>query len=423
MTKRKITIAALIGNVIEYFDFTLFGFFSPLFANLFFPASNPSLALLSTLGIFAASFVIRPIGGIVFGHVGDKYGRRIALSMSILLMAIATLSIALIPTYDQIGVIAPIALCLFRLLQGFSTGGEFNGALIFLIEHNHKGKAGVIGSLLLSSSAVGACLAVMCGAIALSPGMPAWLWRIPFIIGAIFGVVGLFLRLQVAESPEFIQKPADQALQYPFITVIKKDWRGILKITFAVGFGFVLINMLIVYMNVFLNKFMAIPLNKAFWMNNIAILVYAVTAPIVGALSDKIGQIIIMKFVAVMSFVLSLPIFILISTANICYILLAEIILGILAASYAGVSATYMFKMFPTRTRYSGTAFGFSLASAIFGGTAPILSTYLIQKTGNLMMPAYYIAVCSIIGFVAVLEKKRDGNYDSRAISDTPHRA
>jgi len=203
--KKKVIIASVLGNALELYDFSLYGIFVPLFATLFFPTGNPTVALLASLATFAVGFLTRPLGGILFGYLGDRFGRKNALLISIMLMALPTLIISFLPTYAQIGILAPILLLLCRLLQGLCAGGEYTGASIFIIEHLGKSRRGLAGSLISASGAIGSLIAMLLGAALLQPGLPEWSWRIPFLMGAFLALIGFYIRRSLQESPEFTE--------------------------------------------------------------------------------------------------------------------------------------------------------------------------------------------------------------------------
>ena len=399
ISNRKILIASTVGNIIEFYDFTLYGFFTPLIAQLFFPSSDPRTAILSTLAIFAAGFLMRPLGGIIFGHIGDRFGRKIALSASILLMSFATALMGLLPSYEMVGIWASISLMVCRLLQGISAGGEYNGAFILLIEHGNKQKIGVIGSFIVSSCALGALLAVFLGSIALKEDMPAWAWRVPFILGSLVGFLGLYIRLKINESPEFLAYLHKQPpLKFPLIYAFKENKRAFLRTIGVTTLSLTLINVLVVYINVYLNKTLLIPLRDVLQLNTFALLVFVITAPIAGILSDKIGHIRLIKILTIISMISTYPVFLLLNTQEFYFILCGEILLSIVTASLAGISNAFMYTEFPIAFRYSGSAFSNGIGSAI-GGMAPFIASWLIFTTGNILMPPLYIVVCALITF------------------------
>ncbi|MBX9837698.1 MAG: MFS transporter, partial [Silvanigrellaceae bacterium] len=218
----KAILAAMTGNALEYYDVMLYGFFATMLAPLFFPSDNQAVSYISSLGTFAAGFVMRPVGGLLFGHLGDKFGRRFALVLSIFLVTLPTLTIGLLPTYAEIGIAAPVILVICRLLQGLCVGGEYSGASIFVIEYSKKGKECFAGSILTASGNFGGVMGTFCGFIFTLAFMPTWGWRIPFIIGALMGVMGYYIRTRVNESPEFENMKDEKKEKVPLWSVLEK---------------------------------------------------------------------------------------------------------------------------------------------------------------------------------------------------------
>lgn len=292
---------------------------------------------------------------------------------------------------------ASIALMICRILQGISTGGEYNGALILLIEHSNKRKSGFIGSFITSSCALGALFAVFLGTLALKVDMLAWAWRVPFIIGSLIGLLGLYIRTKIDESPEFLAHLHKEVpLKIPLIHAFRESKDALLKTISITAFSLTLINILVVYMNVYLNKILLIPLEDVLALNTFALVVFVVTAPVAGILSDKMGQVPLIKVIIMTSMILIYPIFMLLQLQTFYFILCGETILSILAASLAGVSNAFIYTGFPFASRYSGSAFSFGIGGAI-GGAAPFMISWLIYSTDNIMMPPIYIIIFSLI--------------------------
>lgn len=406
--KKKVIIASVLGNALELYDFSLYGIFAPLFATLFFPTGNPTVALLASLATFAVGFLMRPLGGILFGYLGDRFGRKNALSISIMLMALPTLIISFLPTYAQIGILAPILLLLCRLLQGLCAGGEYTGASIFIIEHLGKSRRGLAGSLISASGAIGSLIAMLLGAALLQPGLPEWSWRIPFLMGAFLALIGFYIRRSLQESPEFTELLVQQVPSSgaPLLVAFQKYPISILR-AFAIGaFANVLANTLVVYLNVYLTKVVGISISHSMFFNSIGLLVVIFMIPFMGWLSDKIGQSTLMRLGACLVFVSVYPLFSLLKSGLGENIIGVQIFLAVIMSLFLGPSNAFMNRLFPASTRYSGIAFGYCLGMAMMGGTMPLISTYLIEITHTMMAPAYYLMICSFMGFLAVYEKK-----------------
>ena len=404
MKKFKILTSGFIGTTLEIYDFTLYGVLSIVISYTFLPSDDPTAALLATLGIFATGFIMRPIGGLVLGHIGDRYGRKKALSLAILLMAIPTFLIGVLPAYNQIGILAPVILILCRLLQGFCAGGEFNGASIFVIEHMQNSRAGFYGAIINSANALGGLLAMFVGAIALMPDMPSWSWRVCFILGSAIGIVGLYVRKRVDESPEFeeaCKKVSSSSI--PIKEAICESYGSILCAIGMAACGTAYIYMQLVYMNIYLTKVVGIAINKSMFINSIGLVAIIFFTPFIGHLSDKLGRKSIMITFATLGLVLAYPIFMLLQIGSLWSIILPQIILGLIFGGYTGPMHAYLAELFPVRSRYSGVTLGFCLGQAVFGGITPFVATYLIEVTQNPLSPAFYLMICSFIGIVAAL--------------------
>ena len=415
-SKNRIILASVLGNALELYDFSLYGIFAPLFATLFFPAYNSTTALLASLMTFAVGFFMRPLGGILFGHLGDRFGRKNALSLSITLMALPTLIIGFLPTYDQIGLLAPFILLLCRLLQGLCAGGEYNGASIFIIEHLGKSRSGLAGSLISASGAIGSLIAMMLGATLLHSSLPSWSWRIPFLLGAFLAFIGFYMRKRLQESPEFSELLSKKSTQHsstdiPLLMAFRNYPLSIFR-AFAVGaFANVLANTLVVYLNVYLTKVVGISIAHSMFFNSVGLFVVIFMIPFMGWLSDKVGQSILMRIGSILVMSSIYPLFLLLNSGINTKIIAVQISLAILMSLFLGPSNAFMNRLFPASTRYSGIAFGYCSGMAVMGGTMPAISTYLIAITGDIMAPAYYLMVCGFIGFLAVYK-----------IKDTPFR-
>ena len=415
-SKSRIILASVLGNALELYDFSLYGIFAPLFATLFFPTGNPTVALLASLMTFAVGFFMRPLGGILFGHLGDRYGRKRALSLSIIFMALPTCIIGCLPTYDQIGLCAPLSLLFCRLLQGLCAGGEYNGASIFIIEHLGKAQSGLAGSLISTSGAIGSLIAMMLGALFLHSDLPSWTWRLPFFIGAVLAFIGFYIRRTLEESPEFLQSRAQKSTQQssrfqPLLCAFRDSPLSIAR-AFAVGaFANVLANTLVVYLNVYLTKVVGLSIVHSMLFNSIGLFVVIFMIPVMGWLSDRIGYNIVMKWGALLVMSGIYPLFLLLNAGTSGTIFFVQIFLALFMSLFLAPSNAFMNGLFPTSTRYSGIAFGYCLGMAMMGGTMPVISTYLIAITHNVMAPAYYLIFCGFIGFLSVYKMRPVENF------------
>ncbi len=401
--QRKAVLAAGIGNVMEWYDWGVYGFFAPIFAIHFFPASDPIVALLLTLATFAIGFFMRPIGGAILGPFGDRAGRRNAMAVQILIMAVASLVISALPGYHTIGLLAPILLLLARLAQGFSTGGEFGASSAFLVEYAPKRRRGLIGSLQQVSVGLGTlCASAVASLVMTSLGHNAlynWGWRIPFWIGAVVGFFGLYLRLSVNETPAFTKVELEQKVSSrPLWDAIYKHPRDFMRV-----FGITIAGTLTYYMWVlFLPTYVAnttnMSLSSVTLVNTICLVIFIGVIPLSAALSDKIGRRPLLLMFAGGFLMLSYPLFLWLKSGSLTVFFFVEMIGLLLITGYSGTTATVMAEQFTTEVRNTGIAVPYALAVAIFGGTAPFISTYLISIKEVNIMPLYLMASAVVSG-------------------------
>lgn len=390
MSPKRIMLSSIFGNALEFYDFTLYGVFAAVIANQFFPGSDDTAKLLCSLAALAVGFLTRPLGAIIFGHVGDIFGRKHALSFSVLFMGVPTFLIGICPSYADIGITASIIIFCCRILQGIFTGGEYNGAAIFSIEHLGKKYPGAVGGFITGSCVIGAFTATLLGSWTQGQGMAEWAWRIPFILGGAFGVFGYFMRRTVTETPEFIsivsksKAPLFQALlanpRSSFISFVFGSFNGVLTYT------------LFTFLNIYLSRYFSIPLEKAMFMNLFGLFAFMVGSPSMGYLLDKLGQRLFLFGTVLSIFVFALPIFFLISSKVIFAMYLGQILLGLCVASIAGTGHAVMQTLFPASDRYSGVSFNFSLGMGIFGGITPMVYIGMIERfQATLFFPAFVL--------------------------------
>jgi MHS family proline/betaine transporter-like MFS transporter len=408
----RTVVAGVIGNVLEWYDFALFGFFAPVISRLFFPSEDRLASLLATFGVFAIGFVMRPVGGAVFGHIGDRVGRKKALELSVILMAVPTTLVGVLPTYHRIGIAAPIILTLVRMLQGASVGGELIGSMSFLGEHSPAGRRGLLGSW-TSCSATGGVLIGSAVAALVTRTLPhvallAWGWRVPFLCGSLVGLAGLWLRRGIAESPRFSEET--EVARSPVTEALRRDTRAILG-TFglaslmAVGFY-----LPFVWLSTWMAHINRPPLDDALTVNTIALAAFTALIPAGGMLSDRLGRKPVLVAGAGAFLVLTYPLFLLLSRGTFASALGAQLAFAVCGALFIGTCPAAFVEMFPTRTRYSGIAIGYNLAQAILGGTTPLIATWLIRATGNDRAPAFYLMIAAAVaGTVALTMEDRSG--------------
>ena len=406
-TARKAVTAGAIGNFIEWYDFAVYGFFATIIAGQFFPSEDRVASLLATFAVFAVSFFMRPVGAFVFGHYGDRVGRRSTLAVAVILMGIATLMIGVLPTYGQVGVFAPILLVVARLLQGFSAGGEWSGSAAFMVEYAPESRRGLYGSWqqfsIVAGLLVGSAIGAFLGTVMPEDALNAWGWRIPFILGILVGAVGLYLRLRLEDTPAFrVIEQKNEVASAP----IKESFtshRGesVTAIGFTVGWT-VSYYILLTYMPTYVSETLGIPLTTALFSNAIGLIVLMALIPFTGALSDRIGRKPLLIAFSALIALLTYPLFLLVSTGSLILIVLGQVLFGLIISLFSGPGPAALVEMFPTNVRYSALGVSYNIAVAAFGGTAPFIATYLISSTGSNLAPGIYLIVAALITLIFV---------------------
>lgn len=388
--------ALMIGNALEYYDFFLYSFFVSIISPLFFPLSDSLTVLMMGFSVFAVGFVARPIGAIFFGHMGDKYGRKKALLGTLILMAFSTVGIGLLPTYEMVGIFAPLFLILFRLLQGFAAGGEVNGVAVFGLEQTTPERHGLVGALINSSAGIGAIMATSMGLIFTNNLMPDWSWRIPFCLGGIVAFVGIYLRHTLNE-PE--QK---KSVTVPLLDIMQNHPLSFIKAVGVGGFLHVPFYIIVGYMNPTLHAKGFISSTELMLMNTAVTLIGVLIMPLLGHFSDKIGQRRLMLWSALGQMALAFPVLMTYTQGNLFEILFVQVGLLMLAEGFISPSNAYLNTLFPSECRYSGVAFGCCLGIALFGGTTPLFCSQLAKSFGPIWGPSFYLIGTAILGIFSV---------------------
>jgi MFS transporter, MHS family, proline/betaine transporter len=405
---RKAVTAAVIGNVLEWYDFGVYGFLAAIIGRNFFPGKDPVTELLAAFLTFGLGFAARPIGGIVIGRMGDTHGRKTALMLTIFLMAAGTFLIGLIPTYASIGFVAPALLLFARLLQGFSTGGEWGGSTAFIVEwapKEHRGLYGsfqqmsVVGGLLLGSS-----FAALLNTVLTSEQMGDWGWRIPFLLGGILGPVGLYMRRTIDETPAYKKVVS-------ISTAPSTGTNGIALAARAFGFTIawtVCFYVLLTYMPSWTARYMKLTPAAALWSNSIGFIALVMAIPIMGHLSDRYGRKPLLLLCCASFVVLPWPLFSYLSSGNVPFIMLVLVQVGIaiFISMYSGVGPAAIAEIFPTRNRSTWMTTGYALAVAVFGGSAPYLSIWMIDKLGTPIAPVYYLMAAAAVSLLVIWRLK-----------------
>jgi len=398
----RAVLAASIGNAFEWFDFIIYGFFAVAIAKAFFPAEDETASLLLTLASFGATFVMRPFGAIVLGIFADRHGRKASLALSISMMMAATAITAFAPAYASVGMFAPIAIVGARLIQGFSAGGEFGSATVFLAELN-PARRGFYASWQFAGQGLSAVVATGFGAVLSSAltikQLELWGWRIPFVFGLLIGPIGYYIRRHVGEAFEFQPVPATFA---PL-----RETLAHAKTKLLVALGLVVLVTVAAYTAVFMPTYAIRDLGLSpaggFIASLLAGLIQVAIIPVVGALSDRLGRLPIAT-VAVVAILISVhPLFSwLDAMPTVGALIMVQTALGVLVAAYAGAIPALISELFPIGMRTTAVAMSYSLAVAIFGGFAPFIIAWLIEVTGSNLAPSYYVMFAAAISLAAL---------------------
>jgi len=413
---QRAVLSCAVGQVFEIYDFVIYGFLASTIAKAFFPAGDPVAALLSTFAAFAVGFCVRPLGAIVIGAYGDRRGRREALVLTIGVMALATGAIGLIPKYETIGIAAPIILVLCRVLQGFSTGGEWGGAAAMLVEYAPANQRAFLSSFQQAGTALGLLLATLSVALLTSmfstDAFNSWGWRLPFLLGFILGPIGYYLRTQIAETPAFTKTVAEEKLaRSPLIETLSTQKPGLFVAFGISALPCVIYWVFLVFLPTYAAQHLNISASATFFSTTFSGLLYLVLSPIMGYLSDRIGRKPLLLTAAVAAIVLAYPLFLLLVSFNsLAGFVLVQAIATVILTLTTGVLCAVLSEMFPTRIRYTALSVSYGLAVAIFGGFAPLISTALAQMTGDPLAPAYYVVFSGLLTLLGALFVREGGN-------------
>ena len=404
-SQRRLLIAGVAGNVLEWYDFSIYGFFALAIGQHFFPSHSKSTELIDAYGAFAAGFLMRPLGALVFGRIGDRLGRHHALMLSVLAMALPTFAIGLLPTYQQIGITATILMVALRLIQGLSVGGEYTTSVVFMVERCPSTRRGLVGAFGSSGAFAGVMLgsAVGTAVASLMPqaALMLWGWRIPFLLGISIGIAGYFIRREISSAGEPVR------VEPPPLRELLSTKSGRIfqvagfKVLDAVGFY-----LMFVYSTTYLSEIVGFSKRRALAINTIGMLAATITLPLAGALSDRIGRKPVLVASAALIAVFSWSLFNLLWHPQFHVPLLGQIGFAILIGLFDGVSPSFAAEAFPASVRCSGVALSHNLVMALLGGTAPLVATYLIDRTNSEMAPPVYLICAAIISMLFVLSMR-----------------
>ncbi|WP_019549281.1 MFS transporter [Streptomyces sulphureus] len=407
-TQRRAVTAAMIGNATEWYDYAVYGYLAVVLGEVFFPSSVDGLPLLASFATFAVAFAVRPLGAFVLGPLNDRIGRKRTLSFTILTMAASTAAIGLLPGYATAGALAPVCLVLARLVQGFAVGGEYGGASTFVVEYapdRRRGfwaswlECGAIGGFLLASG-----LTTLLTYALPDAAMEAWGWRVPFLLALPLGTIGLYLRLRLTDTPSF-RALAERGGEpgAPVREVVTAHRKRVVLCGGVVVFSSVGTYVLLTYLPSHLTEELGMAAATAQALVFVAGLLLTAAIPFAGALSDRVGRRTMLVGAAVGYVVLALPAFLLLRQGSWPPVLLGLLLLTACHAPVLGTTTAMLPALFPARVRGTGVAVGYNLSFALFGGTAPLLMTFAVERTGNLSVPALYLVAVALVSLPAVL--------------------
>jgi MHS family proline/betaine transporter-like MFS transporter len=402
-TVRKAVGAAAMGNLVEWFDYGIYSYVAIYIAMSFFPGGDESANVALTFALFAVAYLVRPLGGMILGPLGDRVGRKRVLALTIVVMSAASFAIGLLPTFGAVGWVAPILLVVARLVQGFATGGEYGGAAAFIAEYAPDKRRGFYCSFLEFGTTGGFVLAaglVTVLQLGLSPeAMASWGWRIPFLIAGPLGLVGLYLRSKLEDTPAFRElEERHQVSESPLKDTLVHHWRPVL-----VCMGLVLFYNVVFYMPTYLQTTLGLAETPALlYILGMMLMIMFVIIP-VGALSDRIGRKPLIVAACIGFIVLGYPAFMLLALGTVTGTVAGLVILGLLLVMLLGTMSATLPALFATDVRYGGFSIGYNLSTSIFGGTAPFVLETLVISTGNNAMPGIYLVVASVISMAAVI--------------------
>lgn len=398
----KLLAGGIIGNMMEWFDFAVYGFFAVIIGKNFFPKEDPVAQVIAAFGVFAVGFMMRPLGGILIGFIGDRYGRQRAMLISVAAMAIPTFLVGALPTYAVLGIAAPALLLLFRMIQGLSVGGEYTTSIVYMVEHSSPKHRGLVGSLACVGAVVGILLGSALGSILASSmsaeALQVWGWRIPFLCGILIGLAGFVLRrdksTDLAVSPKVTHNPLKMALY---------EHRGVMAQVAGLSMlTAVMFYLVFVYLVSWMEVVDAISPAHSMAINTGSMLVIIPAMMISGALSDKFNPRVMMMIAAGLIVVCAWPLFWVMQSHDTLHIMLGQTGLALLFGAYFGVAPAYMVRVIPPEVRCTAAGFSYNMTLGFAGGLTPVFATWLVSELGDNLSPSYMVIVAALISFYSL---------------------
>ncbi len=415
---RRVAVAGIVGNILEWYDFALYGYLATVFADQFFPSTDKLASLINAYAVFAVGFLARPLGGVIYGWIGDRLGRRRLLTLSVVMMGLPTFLLGLLPTYASVGTLAPALLVALRFVQGISAGGEFSGSIIFLVEHAPAGRRGLYGSLsnfgAMIGGLAGAAVAWLVVAVLPTAALDEWGWRVPFLSGILITAAGLWIRLGVAELPVFREMQTSGTLErQPIRAALRQHQREIAltaALNWAVSAGYYIV---FVWLATDLSTVVGLKLSTALGLGTVGLAFGTLLTPAVGALSDRIGPRQVLAAAGIAAILAATPLLLLAGLGTLPAAAAAQLGLALIMAAFLGTLPAVFVSLHGARLRCSSLSIGYNLALALFGGTAPLIATTLVSVTGWQPSPGLYFAAAALVGLALL-------RYVPRRLDETP---
>ncbi|MEK4495968.1 MFS transporter [Ureibacillus sp. FSL W8-0352] len=418
--RNKFLVAGIIGNILEWFDYGIYGFFAVAISANFFPANDPMVSLILSFMVFGLGFVARPIGGFLFGYFGDKIGRKNTLSITVILMGISTFIMGILPTYAQIGLAAPIILTICRLLQGISAGGEWGSAVSFLGEYAKPNNRAFIVSFSQVGSAAGLLLGSLLGLlisnILSAEAINDWAWRIAFLLGIVIAIFGYFFRRGVDETPVFKETKESNDINNPLKEAFKNHKIGMITCFLLISGAFVTYWLILSFMPTYISEFLKLPINAGFSLTALTLVSYMISLPIAGYFADKFGRRPLMLLGSGGIVLFSYPLFSILANTDSYFVMAIVVCLeAMIFAMFQAPNTVAMSELFPAKVRVSGFSVPYQLGSAVFAGTTMMIATWLISITGNVLMVPIYMCLTMCLSLLATIflyKETKDKPYD-----------
>ncbi len=413
LESKKAVRAAVIGNVLEWYDFSVYAFVAAIIAKKFFPSTDDVSALLATFLAYGLGFVARPLGGVIIGRYGDTHGRKAALLLTIFLMAAGTVLVGILPTYASIGFVAPLLLVLARLMQGFSAGGEWGGSTAYIVEWAPKGQRGWYGSFqqmsVVAGLLLGSGVAALFNTLFTTSQMEDWGWRVMFLLGGILGPVGMYMRRTIKETPAY------ESAAHKTVAAVGDAsgfTLGLRAFAFTVAWT-VCFYILLSYMPTYTQKYLKLSTAAALWANTAGLIVLMLCIPLMGALSDRIGRKPLLLACCAAFIVLPYPIFAyLLSGVGVGELIAVQMLFALLISMFSGPGPAAIAEIFPTRSRSTWMTAGYALSVAIFGGFAPFISVWLIDRFQSPLAHTFYLMAAAVVSLLLILTLKETAHED-----------